>query len=170
MGATAGIASPVRINVGSGLTHFPGSTWINCDRHGDPDVNCDADRLPFETDFADEVWAIHVLEHIHRSQASRVLYEWFRVLKPGGKLVIEVPCLDKIAKLIVEGEKNMRLTVMGIFGDPRDTKPDMMHQWCWSKLELSDALVGVNFEQIAVMEPIFHLEARDMRLEARKPS
>lgn len=159
----------VRINVGAGLTRFPGAGWINCDRHGDQDVLCDAFPLPFETDFADEVWAIHLLEHIHRSQAGRALYEWFRVLKPGGKLVLEVPCLDKIAKLIVDGEENIRLTVMGIFGDPRDSKPDMMHQWCWSKKELIDTLTGVNFDQIEVKEPIFHLAVRDMRIEAYKP-
>jgi len=152
------------------LTHFPGKSWINCDRHGDPDVKCDAYPLPFETDYADEVWAIHLLEHIHRSEAGRALYEWFRVLKPGGKLVIEVPCLDKIAQLIVNGEKNIRLTTMGLFGDPRDPKPDMLHKWCWSIAELTDTLVGVNFHDITPMEPIFHLAARDFRIEARKPS
>lgn len=161
---------PVRINLGCGLTHFPGKSWINCDRNGDADTICDAFPLPFETDFADEIWAIHLLEHLHRSEAGRALYEWFRVLKPGGKLVIEVPCLDKIAQLIVNGEKNIRLTLMGLFGDPRDTKPDMMHQWCWSKTELTDTLVGVNFQDIQVNEPIFHLAVRDMQITARKPA
>lgn len=160
---------PVRINLGCGLTHFPGP-WINADRNGDADTICEAFPLPFETDFADEIWAIHLLEHLHRGEAGRALYEWFRVLKPGGKLVIEVPCLDKIAQLIVNGEKNMRLTTMGLFGDPRDTKPDMLHKWCWSKLELTDTLVGVNFQDIQVHEPIFHLAVRDMQLTARKPS
>ena len=158
-----------RINLGCGLTHFPGKTWINCDRNGDADTICEAFPLPFETDFADEIWAIHLLEHLHRGEAGRALYEWFRVLKPGGKLVIEVPCLDKIAQLIVDGEKNIRLTTMGLFGDPRDLKPDMMHKWCWSKLELTDTLVGVNFQDIQVHEPIFHMPQRDMQLTARKP-
>ena len=167
MGATT--QQPVRINLGSGLTHFPGRSWISCDRHGFPDVKCDAYPLPFETDYADEVWAIHLLEHLHRGEAGTALYEWFRVLKPGGKLVIEVPCLDKIAQLIVNGERNMRLTTMGLFGDPRDPKPDMLHKWCWSKAELTDTLVGVNFQDVQTMEPWFHLPARDMRMEARKP-
>ncbi len=161
---------PVRIQVGSGLTTFPGKSWINCDRHGDPDVKCDAFPLPFDTDFADEIWAIHLLEHLHRAEAGQALYEWFRVLKPGGKLVIEVPCLDKIAQLIVDGEKNIRLTTMGLFGDPRDPKPDMLHKWCWSKMELTDTLVGVNFCNIQVNEPIFHMAQRDMQITARKPS
>ncbi len=160
---------PVRINLGSGLTRFPGRAWINADRNGDPDVHCEAFPLPFETDYADEIWAIHLLEHIHRAEAGTALYEWFRVLKPGGLLVLELPCLDKIAQLIVNGEKNMRLTVMGLFGDPRDEKPDMLHKWCWSKAELTDTLQGVNFQDVQIQEPIFHLPARDFRVECKKP-
>ena len=167
MGAIVG--QPVRINLGSGLTHFPGKSWINCDRHGFPDVKCDAYPLPFETDYADEVWAIHLLEHLHRGEAGQALYEWFRVLKPGGKLVIEVPCLDKIAQLIVNGERNMRLTTMGLFGDPRDPKPDMLHKWCWSKDEITDTLSNVAFRDIQIMTPVFHIPERDMRVEAYKP-
>ncbi len=164
----ATLRQPVRLNLGCGNAFFPGN-WINCDRHGNPDVRCEAFPLPFETDYADEIWAIHLLEHLHRSQAGPALYEWFRVLKPGGTLVLELPCLDKIAQMIVNGEKNMRLTVMGLFGDPRDPKPDMLHKWCWSKAELTDTLQGVNFQEVRVMEPFFHISQRDMRIEANKP-
>lgn len=160
----------MKINLGAGLTHFPGAGWISCDRHGDVDVQCDAYPLPFETDSADEIWAIHLLEHLHRSTVNVTLYEWFRVLKPGGKLVLEMPCLDKIAQHIVNGEENMRLTLLGLYGDPRDPKPDMMHQWCWGKKEIVEALTGVNFCDVQIMEPIFHWPARDFRVEARKPS
>jgi SAM-dependent methyltransferase len=157
----------IRLNVGAGDKYLPG--FCNIDRHGHQDINSDAFPLPFPTDHADELWAIHLLEHLPRRDASPVLTEWFRVLKPGGKLVLELPCLDKIAKLIVKGEKNIRLTVMGIFGDPRDPKPDMMHQWCWSEAELTEALCSVGFERVTVCEPIFHLAARDMRIEGYKP-
>ena len=158
---------PVRINLGAGDKYFP--SWINCDKHGEQDVQCDAYPLPFPTDYADELWAIHLLEHIHRADAGKALYEWFRVLKRGGKLVLELPSLDKMAKLIVEGEKNMRLTVLGLYGDPRDPQPDMLHKWGWSQAELTDTLQGVNFQEIQFMEPVFHIPERDMRVECRKP-
>lgn len=157
----------LRLNVGAGDKHFPG--WTNVDRHGEVDVQSDAFPLPFETDAADELWAIHILEHLPRKDASPCLTEWFRVLKRGGRLAIELPSLDKIAKNIVDGEKNIRLTVMGLFGDPRDPKPDMMHQWCWSQQELTEALSSVGFERITFMDPIFHLPQRDLRVEAYKP-
>lgn len=151
----------------AGDKYFPG--WINVDRHGEQDVNADAFPLPFDADVADELHCYHGLEHLHRQEAGHALQEWFRVIKPGGTIVLELPCLDKIAQLIVDGEPNMRLTVFGLFGDPRDLKPDMLHKWCWSKAELTEALSNVGFLTIAIEEPIFHLARRDMRVTARKP-
>lgn len=157
----------MRLNVGCGDKYFPG--FVNIDRNGDADVNCDAAPLPYEGDSATEIHAYHLIEHIHRKDVGDVLTEWFRVLKPGGKLVLEMPCLDKIAKLIVEGEKNVRLTLFGLFGDPRDPKPDMMHQWCYSGAELTELLTGIGFTDVVVEEPVFHIAQRDMRVTAVKP-
>ncbi len=108
----------VRLHVGSGDKSWP--LFINVDAHGDPDVVADVRTMPFVASYADEIQAIHVVEHIPRLSVDNMLLDWHRILKPGGKLVIEVPCLNKIAKMIVDGQTNMSLTIMGIFGDPRD--------------------------------------------------
>ena len=157
---------PVRINVGAGDKYFPG--WINVDKHGEQDVFADAAELPFESNYADEIHAYHIIEHMHRKQAARAVENWFKVLKPGGKLVLEMPCLDKIVDLIKGGERNLRLTLFGLFGDPRDKKPDMMHQWCYSKSEIAELLSGSGFRDVTIMDPVFHLQARDFRVEAVK--
>ena len=157
---------PVRINVGAGDKYFPG--WVNCDRHGDQDVNCGAVKLPFESGFADEIHAYHIIEHLHRKEATEAVSEWFRVVKAGGKVVLEMPCLDKIVDLIKGGEKNLRLTLFGLFGGPRDPKPDMLHKWCYSKAEIAELLTAVGFRDVKVSEPVFHIQARDFRVEAVK--
>jgi len=158
----------MRLHVGCGDKYFPG--FVNVDQYSDAaDINADCRTLPFEADYADEIHTIHFIEHIPRLEVNNMLLDWHRVMKPGAKLVIEVPCLDKMAKHIVDGEKNMRLTVLGIFGDPRDHKPGMMHQWSYTKAELTDILLQCGFSDVQVMEPKFHVKERDMRLEARKP-
>lgn len=49
----------------------------------------DGKKLPFQDGYADAIWASHVLEHI--PDYSAALIEWFRVLKIGGYLIINVP-------------------------------------------------------------------------------
>ena len=129
----------------------------------------DCKRLEFDADFADEIHAIHFIEHINRMEVNNMLLDWHRVLKPGGKICIEVPCLNKIAQSIVDGEKNIRMTTLGIFGDPRERNPLMMHQWSYTKEELTDLLLQCGFSDVTVMEPKFHHPPRDMRVEGIKP-
>lgn len=163
----------MRLNLGCGDKHWPG--FVNVDLNDDPtmgapDVRCGIEKLvEFKTGEADEIHAIHVLEHLHRMDADHAVADWFRVLKRGGKLCIEVPCLDKIAAAIVRGEKNIRLTTLGLFGDPRDRKANMMHQWCYSAEELKDIMLNVGFKDVQVLEPVFHMAVRDMRIEGIKP-
>lgn len=61
------------------------------DRIGDGSVViADANiKLPFNNEFADLIICTEVLEHLHSPGVA--LSEMFRVLKPGGKIVITVP-------------------------------------------------------------------------------
>ncbi len=55
-----------------------------------PDVISDIRKLDnFPDNYADEIMAIHVVEHFWRWEVVNVLTEWVRVLKPGGKMVLE---------------------------------------------------------------------------------
>lgn len=161
----------MRLNLGAGAHRWPGfcNVDLNDDpKAGPPDLRSDVKHLLLDDGVAEEIHAIHVFEHIPRLEADKVVQEWRRVLVEGGKLVIEVPCMDKIAKLIVDGEKNMRMTLLGIFGDPRDPKPDMLHKWCYLQSELHSMLEGAGFRHVEFKEPAFHFQARDMRVEAIK--
>lgn len=156
----------LRVNVGSGDKHWPG--FVNVDKFSEADVQADIQNLPFEASTVDEIHAIHAVEHVSRMEVDAMINKWYRLLKPGGKLVIEVPCMNKIAQMIVLGEKNLRLTMLGVFGDPRDPKPGMMHQWCYTREELADVLIQAGFN-VTEAEPKFHISRRDMRIEGVKP-
>lgn len=156
-----------RLHVGCGEHIWPG--WINCDLHAEADVTTDGRTLPFEADYADEIHAIHFIEHVPRLDLDNMLIDWHRVLKPGGKLVLEMPCLNKMAQMVVNGEKNIRLTLLGMYGDPRDPRPGMMHQWAYTKEEITEVLRQCDYKDIRVLNPLFHIHDRDMRVEAVKP-
>ncbi len=161
----------MRLNLGAGDKRWPGFLNVDLNDHpiaGAPDIRSDVRKLEIEDKAATEIHAIHLFEHFNRIEADKVLQDWRRVLVDGGKLVMEVPSLDKIAKMLVDGEKNMRLTLLGLFGDPADKKPDMMHKWCYLQSELHAMLEGAGFRKVTFMEPVFHIPQRDIRVEAIK--
>lgn len=56
-----------------------------------PDVFADAARLPLRDDSFDRVWMLDVLEHL--ALPNEGLREAMRVLVPGGRLHISIPCM-----------------------------------------------------------------------------
>jgi predicted SAM-dependent methyltransferase len=174
------VGSLVRLNLGCGDKLWPG--FVNVDFPGNfsgvkPDVECDITKLTFPDDYADEIHSIHVIEHLDRPGIGKVVREWRRVLKPGGKLVIECPCLDKIRiHLYSMPPKDihwLRLTMVGLYGEYWRGVDDentyrMLHRWCYSAQELINILTKSEFKEPTLMDPLFHQRNRDMRVEARK--
>lgn len=159
------MARRTRLHLGNGRHYWPG--FINIDGEGRTDIVADVTNLSLPDNYADEIYAIHLFEHIRRLDAPDTLKNWHRILKPGGKLVLELPCLDKMAQMIVDGETNIRLTLLGIFGDPREKSPAMLHQWAYTKKELIALLTECGF-RAEYSEPVFHLQPRDMRITGEK--
>lgn len=82
----------MRINLGCGKKILDG--YVNCDKHYmegvDRVFDLDFPPYPFKDNEADEIYMNHVLEHI-RTDLPIVMRELHRILKPGGKLLINVP-------------------------------------------------------------------------------
>lgn len=152
----------VRLNLGSGRHYWPNAINIDLDERADI-VGPVTDLGMFESESVDEIYAIHLFEHLERTQVGEILNEWFRVLKKGGKLVLELPCLDKIARMVVEGEERTHLIGYGLFGDVREPSKYMRHLWCYTRKELCSVLEQSGFEP-EVVEPIYHVSKRDMRV------
>lgn len=155
---------PIRLNLGCGQEgmgqkYFPG--WKN------HDSEVDMLKLPYERNSVDEIAVIHMFEHLSHEKVQDYLAHWFDILKPGGLLAIEIPSMDKIAKMILDGEENHRLTLLGIFGDERYNEPLMLHKWCYTNREIQWLLESAGFET-EFKEPVFHIAKRDLRIEGRK--
>lgn len=163
----------VRLNVGSGSKRIEG--YLSCDfadnySGNPPDVVCDVRKLPFDADSVDEILAVHILEHLYVWEAEATILEWKRVLKPGGKLIIEVPCLDKIINRFIkfEGAPPINLGMWGLYGDPSYKDERMTHRWCYSSNQLRALLDQCKMSDITEEEPKYHVAIRDMRFEATK--
>jgi len=155
----------MRLHLGAGNKYWPG--WVNVDLFGDQDVTSNILDLPFDDDSVDEIQAIHVFEHIDRMKVVDALKEWRRVLKNGGKLVLEMPSLDKVIGFFKQDCNDFRMTLLALYGDPREENEYMLHKWCWSADELTKQLNASGFS-VKITQPLFHIPKRDLRCVATK--
>lgn len=87
------------LNIGCGAHYHP--DWINLDvAPADPkvipvDIN---HGLPFPSDSARICYSSHVLEHLDKDGARRLITECFRVLEPGGAVRFVLPDLEALAR------------------------------------------------------------------------
>jgi len=79
----------MKVQFGCGGNILPG--WEN----HDSDVDITA-PLPYPDSSVDEVFSEHCMEHVDSHQAVRFLDECLRILKPGGKLRLCIPVIDRL--------------------------------------------------------------------------
>lgn len=156
----------MKLHLGCGRKKWDG--FVNCDL-SHSDVDCDIRVLPFDDDSAEEIHAIHVVEHFFITEIQDVLAEWRRVLKPGGLMVIELPCWDKVVEHIRKGSPD-NFTRWPLFGEPSTHKGGVpaLHKWCYSTEEMRRLLDFCGFRNIVSETPKFHQPSRDMRFIACK--
>ena len=161
--------SPVRLNLGCGNKIREG--WINVDFESNysgkkPDVSCDLRKLPFPDNYADEIEAVHVLEHFLPWETGEVLDEWIRVLKPSGTLAIEVPCFEKVMQAFVD-KKATQAHWFALYGDWRYGDEKMLHRWCFTRNQLLH-LMGERLGNVREETAKYHVPSRDMRVVGGK--
>ncbi len=171
----------VKLNLGCGDKILPG--YINVDvvssRAGkEPDVICDLrDLKAFESNSADEILSVHVVEHFWRWEVLDILKEWVRVLKPGGKMIVECPNLLSACEEVLknpdiatgpgpEGQRSMWV----LYGDPSWKDPLMIHRWAYTPRSLAQLLHEAGLNDLMQEPAQYKLrEPRDMRITGVKP-
>lgn len=83
----------IRLNLGSGSNRIEGFINVDVEPSVKPDVLCDFvnKQLPYKAASVTEVVLFHTIEHLPKRLHKRVLAEIWRVLKPGGSLLISYP-------------------------------------------------------------------------------
>ena len=79
------------LDVGCGIKKRAGAIGIDRNLSSNADVICDLDRFPYPLadDSFDELYAIHVIEHV--SDVIRTMEEFHRLVRKGGRIRIETP-------------------------------------------------------------------------------
>jgi len=98
----------MKLNFGSAHDKL-GEDWQNVDAldwMGNTDIIHDLREFPypFEDNSADEIRNVECLEHISFKLTMSVLKEFFRILKPGGKIHIQVPDAGKSMEYYVNNQ------------------------------------------------------------------
>jgi SAM-dependent methyltransferase len=86
--------------------------------------------LPFDDESVDVCYASHVLEHLQRNEARKLLAECYRVTRKEGIIRLVVPDLESVARDYVR-----------ILGEVEGGSVAARHQYEWIVIELLDQLV-----------------------------
>lgn len=143
-------APSLKLNVGSGQRRFDTSKgWVNVDcmvREPDqvPDVVCDVGKepLPFDNQSAEYVVLHHVLEHFGCGEADGMVRECWRVLRPGGSLLVFVPNMRALAMQFATAGFDEFLFMVNTYGAYQGAETDR-HKWGYSQEGLIAYLKGV---------------------------
>jgi len=134
--------------------HMGGDAWVEL--NGYRLMEAEGHDLPVADGSVDAIYASHILEHYPVLEAPEgvatahdALDEWFRVLKPGGRLFVAVPDGDIILRRILSEPATRDDWVLNLFGQHR---PGMMHYWVYTRQSLTDMLCAHRFINIAPFE------------------
>ncbi len=172
---------PLKLHVGCGDKYLPGFVNIDVAPDSKADLLLDVDEFHMFSDGRADVIALyHVFEHLHYDQARHALREWFRVLKPGGELILEMPNLDVCMREIGRhfDVENVDLALGGIYGYPPAISRDGLsqtHKWGWTPASLTAELEAAGYVDVAEqpIEQTWRVATafnRDMQLRGHKPA
>lgn len=141
--------------------HDYNDEYINVDLYAPEDARCDVrfdvQTLPYPDNSVDEIKAFHIIEHFHFFEIEKVLAEWYRVLKPGGRLYLETPDFLETCRSFVKGSPTMpiqewRVLLYGhFFAHP--WVPGQTHKFLFTEDQLRTNLGWAGFKKVNRLAP-----------------
>lgn len=120
----------------------------------------------FPDEYADLIYASHVLEHLSYHDVPRVLREWYRVLKKGGILRISVPDFDKIIKIYFAEQEDITAIIGPLMGG--QDHPFNFHKAVFNEKYLKELLLSSGYRQVRQWDPD-RVEMHDFEDWASRP-
>lgn len=82
----------MKLDIGSGTRYDDGITF-GVDPFFNANIQAYMHNIPLDDESVDEIFTSHALEHVGKNEVLPALREWYRLLKPDGKLIVRVPNL-----------------------------------------------------------------------------
>lgn len=147
----------MKLHLGCGDVHLDGYINIDIKLTEATDLVLDC-RKPLPYRGAEEIRAYHLLEHIARTETMSTLLNWFKALKSGGKLNVEVPDINQLCKKWLESGDGVRWD-LSTYGSPLITLfygesycTWLIHRTAFNAVRLKQVLEGVGFTDIQIKE------------------
>ena len=143
--------------------HDYNEDYINIDLYAPDDAKCDVrfdvQKLPYADNSVDEIKAFHIIEHFHFFEIKEVLNEWYRVLKPGGRLYLETPDFLETCRSFVDGNpesgydiEQWRIVLYGHFF-AHAWVPGQTHKFLFTETQLRVNLGWAGFKTVNRLPP-----------------
>ncbi|QEE16169.1 methyltransferase domain-containing protein [Promethearchaeum syntrophicum] len=157
----------IKLNLGCGIYYKPGYINIDMFESEIADVVTDIRHLQYEDNGVDDIEASHILEHFDVITLPFLIAEWFRVLKPNGKLVIEAPNFFKgYLRLLTRNNLKKRNTLRFLFGVDL---PGNTHKIGLIPKFLKDILISTGFVHVNFIKSQSFKDQKSFRIIAQKP-
>lgn len=163
-----------RVNLACGTEFDPLTLNVDAYQYPSVDITLDCVNLSWIDDSSVSfIRHEHFFEHINPYQIPKHIEHLFRVLRPGGELVLAFPDIDKLFEAWREGERSREEILLGVFSNPSHTlsNPLYAHQWGWTKHEVEGLLESAGFDIEESGDEWEHESRRwrDTRIIASKP-
>lgn len=123
-------------------------------------VQMDARHLEYSDNSVEQIYSSHLLEHIGLRETQSTLMEWYRVLIPGGKIILNVPDMEWLAEELlnqIAGKDpeskvfNSQQKLMEVVYGNQDHEGEY-HKSGFTKSVLEDLLRVVGFKNVDIKQ------------------
>lgn len=179
--------SQLNLHLGCGGMNLEG--WINIDLYeydlvdtsrsgAEYDVKMDIRALDIPDGSVANILLVHVIEHFVRWETVEMLGHYYRKLAKGGRLIVEMPDLDRVIEWYLAGTASKQMeTPLGtknkgftqFYGNQWSKLDFETHRYVWTQQEFREVLENAGFEKIKMSNDAqFHEKGRDMFVVAEK--
>jgi predicted SAM-dependent methyltransferase len=134
------------------------------------DAFADMRNLGLPKECVEEIFTSHTIDHFARWEAVDMLRDWYRMLKPGGVVVIEAADFNRcVLWLFHPSRRKRQLARSQFYGNQWDRIDYETHRYVWSARELRSVLREIGFRRVESTHATqTHCPGRDMRITATK--